>query len=1297
MRTALRVGAIGLVVLAVAVVVAFVTQRDKVLARLSASLTATLSEQFGGRVDIGRIRLDAVPLTLVIEGFTVRSSSDSLPEAPLSVERIVVRPSLISLLTETPVIRWLRIERPRLEVVTGSDGRSNLPALGSNGPPVHDARPPILIKRIDIRDADLIYRTPTAEVSVTRATAVLFPDLVTRHVDLEVDAPAGAVTIGSRAVSFANAHLQAAVDRRSLTIAEVSLDGAGFSGSAQGTVAFDGAPGMELSANADVHLQPLLAALGLSQPWAGRVTARARVNGPLGAPNVDGDVAATALAYRGVPIGDLSADLSVRDRRLTITRAAGRVLEGSIRGHGTVDLGDAPASWSATVDASRLHPAPLLPPTASWASRLPLDEVSGPLELRGRGLSPDALDGSGRLGITTTRTPPGSDPPAGNERIRALLGLIVSADIPWTLRAGRVELDHASVATDTGTIAVTGFVTKAGDADLTLNAAGQNVAIVAHTLGLRFATGGVGAFRGRLTGRLSAPTVEGRAEIRDLGLRDQPAGDLATTLRYADRTLSFRDTAWRKGAARYDTVGTLSWTEESAPAFDITTTLRDARTDDVLPIAFRALPIRTAAGGTFTFRGTPAEFLISADLQLAEGSVWGQAFDRGALRMAIDPRRISFARAVLHRGDSEVRGRGSITYHEGFEAEFDAPTLRLQTLNLFALDDLPIAGTASAALSMHGTFDQPEMHGTATIDYLEGAGQSLGSGRVTVDVVDHRIALTASLDDQHAALSAVLRWEPRFPLSAVLTIDNSSLVPLVRPWLPAAVADMNASVSGRVAVEGPLQHPLEWRVDAKLTRLSADVGEYVVENQDDLAFTVDRGRVSVGACRLRGTDTTLTVSGGVDLFTAYDLLIVGEADLRLTRLFVPTVTSGRGKTYLVLKISDQWTAPKFQGGVTIQSAVIRSRALAQPITIETVGLFFNERQVVLESLEGSLGKGRIAASGQIQLSGFRANRFGVLVDLAGVQFPLTDDLVPTFSGQVVLAGTPDAQSLQGELTIDHALYNTRINVQEWILDMRRRAEQQTATPDTPALARGVSLNIHFTGRDQIAIRNNLASADLEVDLLLKGAADRPYLIGRIETREGILTFRNNTYRVQSATLDFVDPTRFRPVIDLQATTTVQDYDITMQLTGTIEKFVLTLTSDPSLSETDILALLTVGRTTEQFAQSETNVGRDEAASIAMDALLEEGVERLPGIDQLVDSFQIDPRYDPDLNTSTPELSVGKRLFEDRLVLRYSTSLEGSARQGVRVEYELARNVFLIGEQDSLRGFGGDIRFRFEFR
>jgi translocation and assembly module TamB len=1297
MRTALRVGAISLLALVVVAAAVVILKRDAILARLSASVTHALGAQVGQEVTITRVDVDLIPLTVVMDGLTIQSSSPEIPAPPLSVDRIVVRPSLVSLLTKTPVIRWIRVEKPRVDVVTGPGEASNLPRPRPSSPGRESGRPAAIIKRVEIVDADVSYRSPAITASLNHVGAKLAPDLITGHVDADIDAPTGLIAIGDRTLPIGETHVRLALDRERLTIHEFEMTATGASASGHGSIDLANSPSFDASITASLDLRSMVEALVPSLRLAGHVDVTARVTGPLTAPEMKGDVTARAVAYNGIAIGDVAGHVEQRAGLLAFTDVAGAVFGGTANGRGTLDVTSVPVAWSAFLDASHLRPGNLLRRFAPASLVLPEFEISGPINASGRGLSWTAIDADARLAIAAIphEATPVAEP--ARQRILALLNLIASADIPLAYHAGRLELTAASVTGASGRATITGSVETAGRADLSLDAAGHDIAAISHALGLQIATAGVGAFRGRLTGPLASPTVDGRAEIRDLGLRGRAAGNLAATLHYSERRLSITETVWRNGDARYDTVGALDWTGPSVPAFDFTTTLRRARVDHVLPIAFRALPIIAPADGTFTFKGAPAEFLLAADLRLGAGSIWGQSFDRGTVSMTIDRQRVTFARAILHQGESEVRGRGSITYHEGFEATFTAPKLYLQALNLFDVNRLPISGTATAALSMRGTFDRPEMHGTVKITHLEGAGQVLGGGTAQLDVADHRVSLAVSLDDQHARLAAALRWESGFPLSADITLEDSSLVPLLRPWLPPALAEMNAALSGRVSIEGPLLDPLRWQVQARITKLSADIGEYVVENQDDIAFRLDSGRLTVESCRLRGTDTTLTISGGAELFKEYHLLVVGEADLRLTRLFVPTVTSGRGKTYLVLKISDRWDSPKLQGGVTIQNARIQSRTFRQPITINTVGLFFNERQVLLESLDGALGNGRISASGQIQLTGFRPTRFGLLIDLSSVQFPLTDDLVPTFSGQLVLAGTPESASLRGELTIDRASYTTRVNVQDWILDMRRRSEEEIATAETPALARGLALNIHFIGRDHIIIKNNLADASLEVDLSLKGTVDHPSLIGRIETRDSTLMFQSNTFRVQSATLDFVDPARFRPRIDLQATTTVQDYDITLHLTGTIETFNLGLTSDPSLSETDILALLTVGRTTEQVAKSDQSVGREEATSMAMQELLEQGVERLPGIDQLVDSFQIDPVYDPDLNTSTTELSVGKQLLENRLVLRYTTTIEGSTRQGVRAEYELSRNVYLIGEQDSQRGFGGDIRFRFEFR
>jgi hypothetical protein len=331
----------------------------------------------------------------------------------------------------------------------------------------------LLIKRIDIEDADVLYRSPTASVSLTGVTAVLHPDLVTRHVKADVTAPTGTVTIGTRTSPLGKTHLRIVAEGRRVTVSEFSVDGAGISVAVQGTLAFDETPVLDLSATGSIDLQPLLEAWGQSQPLEGRVTARARVNGPVAQPTVRGDLTAKAVTYHGVGVDDLSASFDAHDGRLTLTDVTGRALGGTIRGHGSVDFGVAPVTWSVDADTSRLRPAALLQRFISWAAPVPAHEISRRSSPRPRACR-RRVDGQGRLGLEMTRPESESAAPATIGRVHALsVGRLRGHPGYHAAPGPRCRLHHhrdrASVRDRP--------VTAAGEADLTLDASGQDAAV----------------------------------------------------------------------------------------------------------------------------------------------------------------------------------------------------------------------------------------------------------------------------------------------------------------------------------------------------------------------------------------------------------------------------------------------------------------------------------------------------------------------------------------------------------------------------------------------------------------------------------------------------------------------------------------------------------------------------------------------------------------------------------------------------------------------------------------------------
>ena len=68
--------------------------------------------------------------------------------------------------------------------------------------------------------------------------------------------------------------------------------------------------------------------------------------------------------------------------------------------------------------------------------------------------------------------------------------------------------------------------------------------------------------------------------------------------------------------------------------------------------------------------------------------------------------------------------------------------------------------------------------------------------------------------------------------------------------------------------------------------------------------------------------------------------------------------------------------------------------------------------------------------------------------------------------------------------------------------------------------------------------------------------------------------------VENGTITFSDPNQIDPFIDIQARAWVQNYQITVRLTGTLDRLVPTVSSDPPLEEAGIYSLLALGHRNE---------------------------------------------------------------------------------------------------------------------
>ena len=103
-------------------------------------------------------------------------------------------------------------------------------------------------------------------------------------------------------------------------------------------------------------------------------------------------------------------------------------------------------------------------------------------------------------------------------------------------------------------------------------------------------------------------------------------------------------------------------------------------------------------------------------------------------------------------------------------------------------------------------------------------------------------------------------------------------------------------------------------------------------------------------------------------------------------------------------------------------------------------------------------------------------------------------------------------------------------------------------PDSPA--NKLRLDVRVTSAPQLDFQNSYAKLAGSVDLTIRGTAAVPSVLGRIAINDGSATFAGTKYQLQRGEIYFTNSVRIDPIIDLDATAQVENYDITIGLHGT---------------------------------------------------------------------------------------------------------------------------------------------------
>jgi translocation and assembly module TamB len=260
------------------------------------------------------------------------------------------------------------------------------------------------------------------------------------------------------------------------------------------------------------------------------------------------------------------------------------------------------------------------------------------------------------------------------------------------------------------------------------------------------------------------------------------------------------------------------------------------------------------------------------------------------------------------------------------------------------------------------------------------------------------------------------------------------------------------------------------------------------------------------------------------------------------------------------------------------------------------------------------------------------------------------------------------------------------------MDMATQFGGGAATPPpTGGFSENLNLQVAVQTPGGLSMSSRTLSVGGSANLQVRGTAAQPVILGRINVSDGDLIFSGNRYLVQGGTIDFRNPSRTEPVVDISANTTIKQYEIQMHFWGPADHLHTNYSSDPALPPADVINLIAFGKTSEAAAANPTPPGTLGAQSLIasqVSSQVTSRVEKLAGISQL----SIDPVLGSGQQSPGAHIAIRQRVT-GQIFVTFATDVTSTQQQDIKLEYQMNRKASLT----IIRNQNGGVSFETIFR
>lgn len=805
-------------------------------------------------------------------------------------------------------------------------------------------------------------------------------------------------------------------------------------------------------------------------------------------------------------------------------------------------------------------------------------------------------------------------------------------------------------------------------------------------------------FNGKATGKVSDLSLVGNFQAQDFESISPQLGvggltlprkkihwdSLSANIQFSQHRFAAHNGVLKRGATSvgFELDAGLSEFSKDNP-FTASLDIRGADVAEALRLAGYNYPVMGTGDISLHASGSWDDPIGDGHVHLTNAEFGGRTFQRFDSEFRFAGKQMFLRDINLKQDSGTVTGDGSYNFGTHvFTSNLTGSNFDLAHIGL-KQDRVLVEGQLGFVSHVAGTLQEPTIDGQVNIKNLALNHERVGD--FVLDGATHGEELhlrgRSQFEESELSLNGNIHLRGDWPGRTNAHFNHLDVDSLLHTFLRRGITGHSA-VAGDMRMEGPLLRRRELTATGDLSDLYADIENVKVRNDGPVRFVVSNDSLKVEQFHLIGEGTNLTAAGTVRFSgdKALDLHAQGQLNLQLVESFDPSFTSS-GTVAVDLAAAGTVANPAIQGRVQITNGAIANSSMPSALSDINGSLVFNQNHLQIETLTARTGGGLVTFGGQATIYNRQLN-FDLSAKGQGVRVRYPPGVSSSADSDLHFSGSSSASTLSGDVTITKLGVTPGFDFGAYLA----RSAQASSLPQTNPVLNRIRLDLHIVTVPELQMQTAALRLSGDADLHLRGSLGKPVLLGRADVIEGEAYFNGTKYRLERGDVTFTSPVSTTPVLDLQASTHVRDYDITLNLNGEVDKPSVTYRSEPPLPTADIIALLAFGQTTAESAQlqqSGQSAFTQQASSAilteALNATINNRVQRLFGVSRI----KIDPQG---LATETTPIHTGpavtiEQQVKDNLTITYSTNVSQTSQQIIQAEYNVTRNVSIVGIRD----------------